>query len=476
MHRRTRAEKKVTDVAKHDLELLAAAVTPAAPLRTYQWEGILFLLRNASALLADEMGLGKTVQTAIALQLLLGTLDHERALIVVPASLKLNWERELQRWAPSLTVRRVEGPRSDRFAAYALPIPVLIASYEQVRNDTRDFAGDLGFDAVVLDEAQRIKNPGSETALACRLLPRKIAWALTGTPVENRPEDLVSIFKFLRPGLMHEGQPRGDIHRIMREHFLRRRKAEVLGDLPPIIDQDMLLELEGAQRDAYYSAWDRRREIARARGLPVTEACLFALITRLKLLCNFEPVTGASVKLDSLMLLLDSLGERDDKVLVFSQYVQSLQAISSRIPRFPHDIYHGKMTQAEREEAIRKFQDMPGPRALLVSLKAGGVGLNLQAASTVVLFDRWWNPAVEDQAIQRAHRFGRERPLHVIRFLIRETIEERIDRILSAKRDLFEAYVNGAPNALSLGLSRDNLRAILGLSSLDADGQENEPR
>lgn len=459
----------MSGVAKHDLESLAAAVTPAAPLRTYQWEGILFLLRNTSALLADEMGLGKTVQTAIALQLLLGAVEHDRALVVVPSSLKLNWENEFQRWAKRLAVRRVEGGRRNRFATYALPIPVLIASYEQIRNDARDFAGDLGFDTVVLDEAQRIKNSGSETALACRLLPRKIAWALTGTPVENRPGDLVSIFKFLKPGLMHEGQPRTDIHHAMEEHFLRRRKADVLPDLPPVIEQDMLLELEGAQKEAYDSTWDRRREIARVGGLPVTEECLFALITKLKLLCNFEPATGASVKLDSLLVFLDSLVEPDDKILVFSQYVESLRAISSRIGNFPHDIYHGSLSQAEREEAVARFENLPGPRTLLVSLRAGGVGLNLQPASTVVLFDRWWNPAVENQAIQRAHRFGRERPLHVIRFLVRETIEERISRVLSKKQRLFEAYVNDAKSAPTLGLSRAELRGILGLSSQETD-------
>jgi SNF2 family DNA or RNA helicase len=164
-----------------------------APLRGYQWDGVNFLLSNESALLADEMGLGKTVQTAIALRLALRQPDYNRALIIAPASLRMNWEREMRHWAPELAVRRVLGSARDRAATYLLPIPVLITSYEQVRIDGHSIDSSVHFDIVILDEAQRIKNAGSGASLGCKLLPRTKSWALTGTPVENTTDDLISI-------------------------------------------------------------------------------------------------------------------------------------------------------------------------------------------------------------------------------------------------------------------------------------------
>ena len=171
-------------------------------LRPYQQEGVSFLFRNSAALLADEMGLGKTIQAIIALRFLLRKPNIDRALIVVPASLGLNWQRELERWAPELVVRRLIGSQTNRLAYYELPIAVLIATYEQISVDALDRVPDGTFDIVILDEAQRIKNYAARTAFACRLLPRSIAWALTGTPIENSRSDLESIFAFLRPGLV----------------------------------------------------------------------------------------------------------------------------------------------------------------------------------------------------------------------------------------------------------------------------------
>lgn len=285
----------------------------------------------------------------------------------------------------------------------------------------------------MLDEAQRIKNRDSRAALACRLLKRSRAWVLTGTPLENSIEDLASLFVFLSPGLVDSGMPPMEVRRRIQPHFLRRRKKDVLAEIPPIIVQDLMLELTGNQEIAYTNLWVGRREKVQQDAPSVPNIALFALITKLKRLCNYEPFTGESIKMDALRLLLEEYTEVDDKVIVFSQHVETLKFISERLGAFPYDTYTGEQSQEEKDAVLTKFKKQPGPRALLMSLRAGGVGLNIQEASMIVLFDRWWNPAVESQAIQRAHRFDRTRPLHVIRFLVSETIEERIAEVLKDK-------------------------------------------
>lgn len=435
----------------------AGSNLPAA-LRPYQAEGVRFLASRDAALLADEMGLGKTVQTAVALSGMKAVL--RRVLLIAPASLCLNWHRELERWAPDLVVRRVIGDAEDRAATYRLPIRVLIASYEQIRSDVYSLDSGKSFDLVVLDEVQRIKNASSDTSLACRLIPRKRAWALSGTPLENRPSDITSIFRFLTPGLLRQAMSRTEIHEKIADHFLRRTKQGVLSELPPIIVQDIPLELGEHQRQAYEEVWASRRHKVRGADGKASSASMLAILTRLKQICNFVPESGSSAKLDALRALLGSVTEDHEKILIFSQYVGTLEWISERID-IAHDIFHGGLSQEHRESVIATFRRRSGPRALLMSLKAGGVGLNLQEASTVVLFDRWWNPATEAQAIQRAHRFGKKYPLQVIRFLIVESIEERINKILSEKQGLFNEYVEGARNAAVEGPSESDLRRIL---------------
>lgn len=415
-------------------------------LRPYQVEGAAFLASRRSALLADEMGLGKTVQASQALRAVLGEARERRALLVVPASLVGNWERELARWCPELVVRRLQGSAGDRRFTYQLPIQLLITSYEQARQDSQVLMQGPTFDIVVLDEVQRIKNRNSAVHLATSLIPRERAWALSGTPLENSPADLVSVFDFIAPGLLRDWMPRNAMHDLMRDLFLRRRKSEVLGDLPPIIWQDIDVELTPEQRDSYDELWRAGRSRIELHGREATSSML-ALITRLKQICNFDPHTGASAKWDLLQDVVEDVTANGEKLLVFSQYVETLSEISSRLADVPHDVFHGGLDLATRDEVVARFETAPGPRILLVSLRAGGTGLNLQAASTVVLFDRWWNPAVEAQAVQRAHRFGREAPLHVVALRVKETIEERIAELLAIKQELFDLFVEEAPRA-----------------------------
>ena len=417
------------------------------------------MYRSAAALLADEMGLGKTVQASVALSLLLDETDRvRRALIVAPASLTTNWMEELERWAPSAAVRRIRGVAREREAFYLLPVPVLVASYEQIRHDGLDRIPAGAFDLVIADEAQRIKNRDSATALACRLLPRTRTWALTATPLENDRNDVLSILSFLDPATTMDSST-VQLKTRLESMMLRRRKADVRADLPPVILQDVPVELYGAQRRAYDDLWhDRESTIRQTKDGGDVTAALLGLITRLKLICN--SADGVSAKLDVLEALSDGFGP-SARVLVFSQFVKTLRLIADRLTA-PNDFLIGSMTLSRRKAAIERFRYGPTPRILLVSLRAGGVGLNLGEATHVVMFDRWWNPAVERQAIYRAHRFDRKDALHVIRFLVKESIEERVAAILDRKAALFDDTIESAAGGASR-LTRSELMDIVQL-------------
>lgn len=410
-------------------------------LYAYQWEGIAFLHRSRSALLADEMGLGKTVQSIVALSLLLNEpTGVNRVLIVAPASLTTNWMFELEKWAPLVTAWRIQGGARDRESFYLLPVPVLVGSYEQIRHDGLDRIPTNTFDLVILDEAQRIKNRNSATALACRLLHPARAWALTATPLENDRSDVASILSFLDPGT---GNHESTMHlkRRLQSIMLRRRKCDVRADLPAVILQDVKVELYMEQRSEYDDLWVNRTAAveAGANGRNF-EAILLGLITRLKLICN--AVGEVSSKIDALETIVEGI-DGSSRVLVFSQFVKTLRKVSERLS-LSHDLLIGSMTLAERQQSIERFKHGPAPRVLLVSLRAGGVGLNLDEATHVIIFDRWWNPAVESQAIYRAHRFSRKDPLHVIRFLVTDSIEERVAEILERKEKLFSETIGSA--------------------------------
>jgi SNF2 family DNA or RNA helicase len=453
-------EFESTDKALRNFENVLSELSLPFRLRKYQMNGVLFLATSESAILADDMGLGKTVQTIIAARMVVMNDVTARILIVVPKALRQNWYDEMRRWAPELSVRIVRGNQRNRIASYLLPIPVIIATYEQIRLDVDVIDYNEKFEIVILDEAQRIKTSSSRTNLACTSLPRNRSWALSGTPLENHPDDLNSIFSFVRTGLLSAGMPRDEILSSMQPYFLRRTKGQALPELPKIIDQEIRLELSGSQRDLYNDIWFDRRKIIDG-PVSTDSSAMLALITRLKQQCNYDPETNESSKLDALQLLLANQKETKDKVLIFSQYVETLNWLSTRLINSPNDIYHGGLNEKKRNEILKRFRDSEGPRVLLMSIKAGGVGLNLPEATMVILFDRWWNPATENQAIQRAHRFGRVGILHVIRFLVINSIEERIDEILRGKKELFDAYVEGAENAIFGKDAGDKLLQLL---------------
>lgn len=431
------------------------------PLLAYQAEGVGFLARRKHALLADDMGLGKTIQAIVALRVLLGGGFVKRVLIVCPAGLKSNWKAEFRLWAPEVVVQVIQGDASARQLQWNSPRHVFIANYELLRNDSEFLPP---FDLVVLDEAQRIKNAETATARVLKTIPRRGAWCLTGTPLENSSQDLISIASFMKPDLLFPSDASPErIRSTIAPYFLRRRKAEVLNDLPPKVHFTTRLELSGAQREAYLAAEEEGAVFLRSLGETVTLQHVLALLTRLKQICNFDPKTGESAKLDYLLESLVVLRETGEKALLFSQYTETLQFLFERLSDYRPLLYTGDLSRSQRDAVVRQFKEDPSCFVLLLSLQAGGVGLNFQEASYVFHFDRWWNPAVERQAEDRAYRMGQTRPVLVTRLIAVETIEERIDAVLAAKQALFERVVDAAEESSVSALSDAEYFQLAGL-------------
>ena len=439
----------------------------------YQFEGIAFLYARHAAILADEMGLGKTMQAITAVRLLLRSGEVRSVLLVCPKPLVGNWRREFDLWAPEIPLLTIEGDQTRRRWQWELPgMPVKIANYEILHRDREIYAGRdhqgkplVHFDLAVLDESQRIKNRASATSRAARAISRSRNWALTGTPVENSAEDLVGIFEFLAPGFLSpEMRPRR-MGRMVGDYVLRRTKDRVLTDLPPKLFHDEEFDLTPEQRETYDMA--EQDGVLRLGDLGQSASIqhVFELVLRLKQICNFDPATGSSAKLHRLEAGLEEVAASGRKAIVFSQWVDTLKRLSRRLDRFGTLEYHGGIPSRQRDGIIRRFREDPARHVMLISYGAGGVGLNLQFASYVFLFDRWWNPAVEDQAINRAHRIGTTGPVTVTRFLTLATIEERIDRVLQEKRELFDTIFSGTEPHRKLGLTQEELFGLFDLKS-----------
>jgi SNF2 family DNA or RNA helicase len=433
----------------------------------YQLQGIAFLMPRQSALLADEMGLGKTAQVLLALRLLFqGGLIH-RALIVCPKPLVINWTRELKTWAEDVPFEVIGGETPDRRTSWLVSnCPLKLVNYELLTRDA-DLVADGGvrFDLVVLDEAQRVKNRDSKTAQAVRRLDRRRSWAMTGTPIENRVDDLISIFAFLDAGRVPPETPAKQLPGLTRDCILRRTKEDVAADVPPKTVRDAFLELTPAQRAAYDLAEKEGVVHLNELGDTVSVQHVFELVLRLKQICNFDPLTGQSAKLEQLAADLTEVAESGRKAIVFSQWVEPLERLARELADFGPLLYHGRVPARERQPTLDRFRSDPSRRVILMSYGTGGVGLNLQFANYVFLFDRWWNPAVEDQAINRVHRLGQKEPVFVTRFISPGTIEGRIAEILDRKRQLFNDLIeqNGPPP--SLGLTEDELFGLFSLSA-----------
>ncbi|MCW5831561.1 MAG: DEAD/DEAH box helicase [Labilithrix sp.] len=446
-----------------------------ATLRDYQTRGVdwLAFLRSAGlgGVLADDMGLGKTLQTICALP-----AAPARALVVCPKSVVYNWHEEIARFRPGLSVAVYHGPKRalDPRAA------VTLTTYAVLRLDADKLAAEA-WDTVVLDEAQAIKNESSQTARAAFDLRAPFRLALSGTPVENRLEELWSVMHFANPGLLggrtsfseRYSSPiaagdRAAAERLrakIRPVVLRRMKRDVLPELPPRTDSVLHVELEETERVVYDAVRAAaRKELASklAEGAGVL-AALEALLRLRQAACHPALVPGqraeSSSKIERLLGALEEAAADGHKALVFSQWTSLLDLVEPHLEAAGVRYTRLDGATKDRGAVVSEFQDPSGPPVLLASLKAGGTGLNLTAADHVFLLDPWWNPAAEDQAADRAHRFGQERPVIVYRMVARDTVEERILALQEKKRALADVALGDAGGAAAI--TREELLALL---------------
>ncbi len=459
-------EDRLYYVLQPPLESLMASGEMTFPFEPfpYQFQGIAFMYPRYTCVLADEMGLGKTMQAISTIRMLVRSGEIRNCLLVCPKPLVTNWRREFSTWAPEIPVNIVEGDSNKRRWQWTeASSPVTIANYELLMRDREVLDSGIHFDLVVLDEAQRIKNTSATTSEIVRSISRTRSWALTGTPIENRPDDLVGIFEFLSPGYLQTGLPAKKLAELVRDHILRRTKEMVLTDMPPKMFRDAQLDLTPEQWATYKMAEDEGIIQLNSMGDQLTVQNVFELVLRLKQICNFDPLTGASAKLERLEADMEEVAASGKKAIVFSQWTKTIDQMKPALARFNPLEYHGKIPSAKRDPILKEFKENKDRHMIIMSYGAGSVGLNLQFCEYVFLFDRWWNPAIEDQAINRAHRIGAKGAVTVTRMLATNTIEERINEVLQHKRDLFSAVIDQTGGASSAGLNQSEIFGLFNL-------------
>jgi SNF2 family DNA or RNA helicase len=433
----------------------------------YQLEGIAFLMPRDAALLADEMGLGKTMQTILALRLLFHQGLLKSVLLITPKPLIHNWCRELKQWGPDIPFEVFPAdPEQRRVGWFVSNCPVKLINYESLTRDV-DLINDprVKFDLVILDEAQRIKNRDSKTAQIVRSVRRNRSWALTGTPIENHPDDLVNLFAFIDPERVPADTPFKKLTTLTSNSILRRTKEDVQSDMPPKIIRDLEVDLSPAQQSAYDLAEKEGVVHLNELGETITVQHVFQLVMRLKQICNFDPLTGESAKLEQLLHDMEEVFASGRKAIIFSQWVEPLNVLAKALEPFGPLLYHGGIKQELRTPILDQFKHDPSKHIILMTYGSGSVGLNLQFANYVFLFDRWWNPAVEDQAINRAHRIGQRHPVTVTRFLSQNTIESRIATILDAKRKILNDFLAQSDKPNAIGLTEDEIFGLFNIQS-----------
>ena len=477
-----------------------------ATLRPYQQTGVewLWLLTNLGlgACLADDMGLGKTIQVLALLLLLKKKQGNSKpSLLVLPASLLANWKAEMDRFAPSLTAVFVHSSETDKASIERLAaspkkalrdIDVVLTTYGMLKRQS--WLTEIDWRVVVLDEAQAIKNPAARQTRAVKTLHSQSRIALTGTPVENRLSDLWSLFDFLCPGLLgsaakfkqfvkmmesREHKRYAPLRNLVSPYLLRRLKTDktIITDLPEKSEVKAFCGLTKRQTVLYKKSVDELAKAMEGEGGIKRRGIILAFLMRFKQICNHpsqflgdgEYRSADSGKFFRLTEICEEIASRQEKAIVFTQFREMtgpLQLLLSAVFQRPGLVLHGGTPVGKRKKLVDAFQREDGPPFFVLSLKAGGTGLNLTAASHVLHFDRWWNPAVENQATDRAFRIGQDRNVLVHKFVCRGTIEERIDQLIEDKKSLADDLLEAGAEKL---LTEMNDQQLIDLVSLDVN-------
>lgn len=448
-------------------------------LRTYQREGIQWMKQLAAyrfgGILADDMGLGKTLQ---ALGFIATECKEnpggEPFIIIAPSSLLYNWKKESQRFFPSLKVTVVSGSKKERKQQIQQQSDIFITSYPLIRRDV-EWYEETFFRGILLDEAQAVKNAGSKTAKAVKQLRGQYCFALSGTPVENRLDELRAIFSVVMPGLfpnkkLFSSWSPEEVRDRASPFIMRRTKKEVLQELPEKVETTTYCDLLTSQADIYKKTLRNVQQEADTlleEGADANRMHLLSLLTRLRQICCHPSLVepdyqSSSGKLEELVRILHEGAAGGQRILIFSQFTSMLALIKGRLAEEGIDYYYldGSTPGEERVRLAEAFNEEEGPDVFLISLRAGGTGLNLTGADTVVLYDLWWNPAVEMQAADRAHRLGQTRTVQVIRLITHETIEEKIQHMQEEKRHLYDQVITDEQTSLNM-LSENDIRLLL---------------
>ena len=447
-----------------------------AQLRSYQKEGVQWMsmlqFHHFGGILADDMGLGKTLQTITFLNAHLK--GNERVLILAPSSLLYNWKEEFRKFTPDVDVEVVYGNAKSRLLQIEKQATITITSYSSFRSDVEEYQK-YHYRYLILDEAQMVKNSQTKIAHALREFDVETCFALSGTPIENRLEEIWSIFQFVLPGLLPSKKEFSKltpemVAKLIQPFILRRKKEEVVLELPPLNEHLYSNELTSPQKSLYIAQVQRMQDIVESHSddeLQKRKIELLAGLTRLRQICNtpslfLNDYSGESGKMDSLIELLTTLREKGARPLIFSQFTKMLELIELELEKqgFAYFKLTGQTPSDERQEMVNTFN--AGEKdCFLISLKAGGTGLNLTGADTVILCDLWWNPSVEMQAIGRSHRIGQTKQVDVYRLVTLGTIEEKIQQLQENKKELVNTVLEGQESKNNLTV--EDIKEILGV-------------
>ena len=433
-----------------------------ATLRDYQLTGFKWFKTLShyefGGILADEMGLGKTIQT-IAFLL---SEKNKKSIIVTPTSLIYNWRSEFEKFAPTMRIKVVHGNKEDReFTKDEIKnVDVLITTYGTLRNDYNLY-DDITFDFCIIDEGQNIKNPLSQSSEVVKGLKAKVKFALTGTPIENNLMELWSLFDYILPGYLYSKRKFQDkfikvekgleeLKKLIRPFILRRLKNDVMSELPDKIEKRFLIEMTEEQKKVYKAYVDDVKIKMKEKDFTTDKITIFSYLTKLRQLTLdpsilIEGYTGGSGKIDVTVELIQDFIKEKHKILLFSQFTSVLDSIKKVLESEGIEYFYldGSTKASERVQLVNEFNESDKVKIFLISLKAGGTGLNLTSADIVIHFDPWWNPAIEDQATDRAHRFGQKNVVEVIKLIAKGSIEEKIIKLQESKKEIINEIMSG---------------------------------